>query len=212
MVVVAAGFWAVVDVVAAVGVVETIVVVVEIVEIVVVLLPVGPEPGAVAVVEGVAGVVVPVGPGGAPLLPIGVVVLVGPGLGVPLLDVTGGVTWLVGSVTARPVVTGPAGDVLGTTLLGLVVTGLEPAPAESEGPEANPLGDPELAVVGVRPAVVEPVTAPEPPAPEADVPEADVPETAGPFAKLDVTGLVGLDDAEGPRARCPGSPHPLKFG
>jgi hypothetical protein len=107
------------------------------------------------VVEVVTGVVVPVGAvgaGGAMVLLIGVVVLVGPGLWVPLLDVTGGVTWLVGSATALPVFTGGAGEVLGATLLGLVVTGLGPAPvepAEPEAADANPLGDPELAVVGL---------------------------------------------------------------
>jgi hypothetical protein len=55
-----------------------------------------------------------------------------------------------------------AGDVPGVTLLGLVVTGLgpaepEPVPPElawTEGDEAAPLGDPELAVVGlVKPLV-----------------------------------------------------------
>jgi hypothetical protein len=60
------------------------------------------------------------------------------------------------------VVTGAAGDVLGASLLGLVVTGLEPAEpeplppelAEPEGDEAAPLGDPELAEVGlVKPLV-----------------------------------------------------------
>ena len=101
------------------------------------------------------GVVVPVGAvgaGGAPLLAIGVLVLVGAGLAVPLLAAKGGVTWLVGSATELPVLIGAACDVLGATLLRLVVTGLEPVPVEPAEPgraEANPLDDPELAVVGL---------------------------------------------------------------
>jgi hypothetical protein len=147
--VVVAGVWTAVDVAAAAGVVETVVVET------VVVRPLAAGLGAAAVVEVVTGVVVTVGAvgaGGAMVLLIGVVVLVGPGLGVPLLDVTGGVTWLVGSATAFPVFTGGAGEVLGATLRGLVVTGLGPAPvepAEPEGAEANPLGDPALAVVGL---------------------------------------------------------------
>jgi hypothetical protein len=150
MVVVVAGVWAVSDVVDAAGVVETVVV-----------LPLGSELGTVeAVVEVVNGVVVPVGvggAGGAVALVIGVVVPLGAGLGVLPPDVTGSVPPLVGPAPVLPVVTGVAGDVPGATLLGLVVTELgpaEPGPvppelAEPEGEEAAPLGDPELAVVGL---------------------------------------------------------------
>jgi hypothetical protein len=148
--VVVAGVWAVSDVVDAAGVVETVVV-----------LPLGSELGTVeAVVEVVNGVVVPVGvggAGGAVALVIGVVVPLGAGLGVLPPDVTGSVPPLVGPAPVLPVVTGVAGDVPGATLLGLVVTELgpaEPGPvppelAEPEGEEAAPLGDPELAVVGL---------------------------------------------------------------
>ena len=147
---VVAGVWAVSDVVDAAGVVETVVV-----------LPLGSELGTVeAVVEVVNGVVVPVGvggAGGAVALVIGVVVPLGAGLGVLPPDVTGSVPPLVGPAPVLPVVTGVAGDVPGATLLGLVVTELgpaEPGPvppelAEPEGDEAAPLGDPELAVVGL---------------------------------------------------------------
>ena len=147
---VVAGVWAVSDVVDAAGVVETVVV-----------LPLGSELGTVeAVVEVVNGVVVPVGvggAGGAVALVIGVVVPLGAGLGVLPPDVTGSVPPLVGPAPVLPVVTGVAGDVPGATLLGLVVTELgpaEPGPvppelAEPEGEEAAPLGDPELAVVGL---------------------------------------------------------------
>jgi hypothetical protein len=144
LVVVVPGICPVVDVAGAADAVATVVVV-----------PVDAELGAVAVVgEVVTAVVVPVGAvgaGGAPLPLIGVLVLVGPALGVPPFAETGGVTWLVGSAAPLPVVIGPAGDVLGVTLLGLVVSGLEPPdePAEPDGAEATPLGDPELAVVGL---------------------------------------------------------------
>jgi hypothetical protein len=113
-------------------------------------------------------------------------------------------------------------------LVGLGLAPAEPAeldaagPAEPDGAEPSPLGDAALAVVGVRPAAVEPavapVTPPVPPTPEAPVPEAAVPEAAVPeaavpeapvpeaavpepvglFAKLDVTGLVALDGAATP--------------
>lgn len=145
LVVVVPGNCPIVDVAGATAVVATVAVV-----------PLDAELGAVAVVgEVVTGVVVPVGAvgaGGAPLPLSGVLVLVGPALGVPPLAATGGVTWLVGSAVPLPVVIGPAGDVLGAAVLGLVVSGLEPPPvepAEPGGAEADPLGDPELAVVGL---------------------------------------------------------------
>jgi hypothetical protein len=158
-----------------------------------------------------------------------------------------------------PVVTGASGDVLGATLLRLVVAGLEPAalepaspePAEPDGAEAAPLDGPELAVVGlvkllvgfvkllvglvkllvglglaptepaeldaaeaplgdvglavvgVRPAAVEPVMPPEPP-----VAEAAAPKPVGLFAELDVTGLAALDDAGDPAAPLAGTAGP----
>jgi hypothetical protein len=100
-------------------------------------------------------------------------------------------------------------------LVGPVVTGLAPEPAELAAPaepdapaeldaaEPSPGGDAAPAVVGVSPAAAEPVmpfevAAPEVAAPEVGAPDAAVPEAVGLFAKLDVTGLVAPDGAEAP--------------
>ena len=127
---------------------------------------------------------------------------------------------------------------LGVTLLGVVVSGLEPPsgePVEPEGAEATPLGDPELAVVGLVRLLVGLVKllvglvrllvglvrllvglvvswlGPVPAAPAAAVPEPAVPEPVLPLVRGELKGAPPLGDVEvaaGPLAAVLGLPAP----